>query len=47
MKSQSCFIKLLHIFLFQNNLKNLDPSCRLDLDFGIIWKEKPDLISEE
>ena len=41
MVNQSPVIHLQNGFLvFQNNLKNLDPSYRMDLDFGIILEEK-------
>ena len=28
-------------FPFQNNPRNLDPSYKTDLDFGIVWKRIP------
>ena len=31
------------VFLFQNNLKNLNPSYKMDLDFGIGFWGKNDL----
>ena len=33
------------IFSFENNLKDLDPSNKMDLDFWIVLKEKHRLIS--